>query len=238
VWLVAEGILNEYRGVSKRLRTTEEVRILAVTRRKSEPWQSTGYCKSEGAAFLLRRWTAIRFPGHNDGRSFFFDCGSRVLFDLARWILREHGYETAVKGKNGFVCVVERLWMLPYDDPEFWDPNVRLPLCLNPPAARSRLCPACPRPRCSTEPGPRSPRELPVPEPGSMCYMMSKRRNLGPKSGNVDPHLMFWFPQKDHMNWGADFPGSPLDAHQFSPQPITEFDISVSKRSDGTTASK
>jgi hypothetical protein len=30
-----------------------------------------------------------------------------------------------------------RSWMLPCDDPEFWNPKVRLPLCLNPPAARS-----------------------------------------------------------------------------------------------------
>src|SRR5260370_3013932 len=46
--------------------------------------------------------------------------------------------------------------------------------------------------------------ELPVPEPGSMCYMLSKQQNFGPKYGNAD-HLMFWFPQKDDMNWGADF---------------------------------
>src|SRR5260370_37317352 len=38
-------------------------------------------------------------------------------------VLGRHGYETAVKGKNGFVCVGERSWMLPYDDPEFWNPK-------------------------------------------------------------------------------------------------------------------
>ena len=30
-------------------------------------------------------------------------------------VLGRHGYETAVKGKNGFVCVVERGWMGPFD---------------------------------------------------------------------------------------------------------------------------
>ena len=30
-------------------------------------------------------------------------------------VLGAHGYETAVKGKNGFVCVVERGWMGPFD---------------------------------------------------------------------------------------------------------------------------
>ena len=41
--------------------------------------------------------------------------------DADALLLGRHGYETAVKGKNGFVCVVERSWMLPYDDPEFWN---------------------------------------------------------------------------------------------------------------------
>ncbi len=54
-------------------------------------------------------------------------------------VLGPHGYETAVAGKNGFVCVVERSWMLPFDDPEFWNPKVRLPLCINPPGSRSHL---------------------------------------------------------------------------------------------------
>jgi hypothetical protein len=101
-------------------------------------------------------------------------------------------YETAVKGKNGFVWVVER-----------------------------------DRTKTAFDKS-----ELPVPEHGSM----SKQQNFGPKYGNADPHLMFWFPQKDHMNWGADFPGSPVDVHQYSPQPITEFVISASKWSDGTAA--
>ena len=30
-------------------------------------------------------------------------------------VLGRHGYETAAKGKNGFVCVVERGWMGPFD---------------------------------------------------------------------------------------------------------------------------
>ena len=30
-------------------------------------------------------------------------------------VLGPHGYETAVEGKNGFVCVVERGWMGPFE---------------------------------------------------------------------------------------------------------------------------
>jgi hypothetical protein len=169
--------------------------------------------------------------------------------DSEVWVLGRHGYESVVKGENGFVCLVERSWMLPYDDPEFWDPGVRLPLCLNPPAARSHLPLTFNQAELAFSGLSRTQMfdatktafdkiELPVPEPGSMCYMMSKQQNFGPKYGNADPHLMFWFPQKDHMNWGADFSGSPVDVHQYVPQPITEFDITVSKWSDGTAAPK
>jgi hypothetical protein len=162
-------------------------------------------------------------------------------------VLGRQGYETAVKGTNGFVCVVNRSWMLPFDNPEFWNPAVRLPFCLNPPAVRSVLpltikeaewvfagltkAQLLDRTKAAFDKG-----ELPLPEPGSMCYMMSKQQNFGPKYGNADSHLMFWFPQKDHVNWGAEFPGVPVDVHQYSPQPITEFAISVSKWSDGTPA--
>jgi hypothetical protein len=54
-------------------------------------------------------------------------------------VLAGHGYETAAKGKNGFVCLVERSWTAPIDDPNFWNPKLRGPICLNPAAARSYL---------------------------------------------------------------------------------------------------
>src|SRR5215813_15490522 len=34
-------------------------------------------------------------------------------------VLTRHGYETAVKGKNGFVCIVERGWAAPADNSDF-----------------------------------------------------------------------------------------------------------------------
>ena len=45
-------------------------------------------------------------------------------------ILGRHGYETAIKGTNGFVCLVERSWTAPIDDPGFWNPRGRAPICL------------------------------------------------------------------------------------------------------------
>jgi len=164
-------------------------------------------------------------------------------------VLGRHGYETAVKGTNAWVCVVQLSWMATFDDPEFLNPDQRVPLCLNPPGARVHL----PLTFKTTElamagqsktqmfdsiKAAYDKKELPLPEPGAMCYMMSKQQYFSRKAGNADPHLMFWFPQKDHMNWGADFSGSPVDVHQYAPQPITEFDISLSKWSDGTATPK
>src|SRR5580658_5900844 len=35
-------------------------------------------------------------------------------------VLGRDGYTTAVKGSNGFVCIVERSWASPSDQPGFW----------------------------------------------------------------------------------------------------------------------
>lgn len=164
-------------------------------------------------------------------------------------VLGRHGYETAVKGKNGFVCIVERSWLDPFDDPQFWSTDERLPLCMNAPAARTHLPLTVKTTELALAGLSRTQlfdaiktaydkKELPLPEPGSMCFMMSKQQYFGPKYKNADPHLMFWFPKTDDMTWGAGAPGSPVYVHQYSPQPITEFIISVSKWSDGTIAAE
>jgi hypothetical protein len=170
-------------------------------------------------------------------------AGAEVL------VLGRKGYETAVRGKNGFVCIVERSWMSPFDDPEFLNPDQRLPLCLNPPAARTHL-PFTLKATVLALSGMAKDqmfrelkaaydnKELPLPDPGSMCFMMSKQQYFGRKYGNADPHTMFWFPQAAHMSWGAGLPGSPIFIHQDSPDPITTFVISVSQWSDGTSAPK
>lgn len=45
--------------------------------------------------------------------------------DATILVLGRQGYETAVEGKNGFVCMVGRAWMAAFDWPEFWNPKVR-----------------------------------------------------------------------------------------------------------------
>jgi hypothetical protein len=65
-----------------------------------------------------------------------------ISHDAKVLVLGSHGYETAVEGKNGFVCLVERGWMGPFDGDfaaNFWNPKIRGPICYNPPAARSVL---------------------------------------------------------------------------------------------------
>ena len=133
--------------------------------------------------------------------------------DAEVMVLGRHGYETAVKGKNGFVCLVERSWMAPFDDPDFLNPDLRLPICLNPAATRTYVpltlkktewaLGGKSKTRMFDGKGCIRQKELPMPEPGEVCYMMSKQQYFGRKYGNADPHLMFWVPKTDDMFWGA-----------------------------------
>ena len=164
-------------------------------------------------------------------------------------VLGRHGYETAAKGKNGFVCIVDRGWTSDVDDPEFLNPALREPICFNAAAARSRL----PLTFKQTEwamagknktqmfdsiKAAYDKRGLPMPEPGAMSYMMSSQAYFGPTYGKGGPHLMFYLPKTDSLAWGGGLPGSPVIVHQDSPEPITTFVIPVSKYSDGTDAPK
>ena len=171
--------------------------------------------------------------------------------DAKVMVLGPHGYETAVEGKNGFVCVVERAWMGPFDNnPEFWNPKNRGPLCFNPPAARSILPLTLKRTdlvlaglsKAQIIDGIKAfqNKELPALEPGGMTYMMSRQGYLNDSAGPWVPHLMFYVPLTDAMTWGAGAPGSPVLLNpQFNgaPEPVTEFMIPVSEWSDGTPAS-
>lgn len=149
---------------------------------------------------------------------------------------------------GGFVCAVERSWMSPFDDPGFWNPKLRAPICLNPAAARSILpitlkttelvlsgvtkTQLIESLRAAVGKG-----ELPPLEPGAMSYMMSKQQYLGDEAGHFAPHLMFYVPRTDPASWGADLPGSPvMQLPQFrdAPEPITAFLVPVREWSDGT----
>jgi hypothetical protein len=164
-------------------------------------------------------------------------------------VLARHGYETAMPGSNGFTCLVERSWMSPADSTEFWNPKLRGPVCYNPAATRSIL-PYTIKITDLALAGPpiaqivqrinalTASKELPMPEPGAMSYMMSKDGYLGDEAGHWHPHLMFHIPKTDAASWGANLPGSPvvMDDREL-PMPQTIFFVPVAKWSDGTPAS-
>jgi hypothetical protein len=173
-------------------------------------------------------------------------------------VLGRHGFETAVKGKNGWVCMVERGWGI-FDWPEFWNPKVRAANCLNPPAARSMLPLTYKRTELLLASHSKveviaaikaafEKNELPALEPGAVSYMMAKSAYLTDNGGHCVPHLMFYAPTKDDAAWGANLPNSPVMAvnywylsEQSYPQlqsfpPITVFLVGVDKWSDGTPA--
>src|SRR5260370_31319855 len=62
-----------------------------------------------------------------------------ISHDASVIVLTRHGYETAVQGKNGWVCWVGRGWMAMFDHPEFWNPKAPAAKCINSPAVRSVL---------------------------------------------------------------------------------------------------
>lgn len=157
-------------------------------------------------------------------------------------VLGPHGFETAAKGKNGFVCVVARSWT---SSPDFWNPKVRVPMCFNAPAARSYLV------RVAKESGwalagqtqaqlnktiaagvERN--ELPAMEAGAMCYMLSKQGYAGDGVPHWPPHLMFFYSNTDPATWGANLPDSPVFALADPTEHLTSFAIAAQRWSDGS----
>jgi hypothetical protein len=159
-------------------------------------------------------------------------------------VLGRHGFETAVKGKNGFVCIVGRSWTSAPDS-EFWNPKVRVPMCVNAAAARSYLL-------CLTKEtewglagrtqaqmteaitAAIAKKELPAMEPGAMCYMLSKQGYGGDSTPRWPPHLMFFYSDTDPTIWGANLPGSPVVGISDPVEHLTQFVIPVERWSDGT----
>jgi hypothetical protein len=162
-------------------------------------------------------------------------------------VLGPHGYETAVEGKNGFVCAVERAWMAPFDNPEFWNPKIRGPLCFNPPAARSMLPMTYKRTEMILAGQSKAQvmegiatfakKELPPLEPGAFTYMMSKEAYLTDHGDHNMAHLMFYTPVMNGAVWGADLPKSPVMLNpQFALEGIDVFMVLTGMWSDGTLA--
>ena len=162
-------------------------------------------------------------------------------------VLGPKGYTTAVKGTNGFLCLVERSWCAATDEPEFWNPKVRAPICFNPPAASTFVPIFLMKTKLVVEGKSKTEivaatasaldrKELPALEPGAMCYMLSKQQYLNDGAKNWHPHLMFFVSGDAEKSWGANLPGSPLIAANDPEERVTIFMVLVGKWSDGTLA--
>ena len=161
-------------------------------------------------------------------------------------VLGRHGFETAVKGKNGFVCIVGRGWSSAAD-PDFWNPKVRVPMCMNSPAARTYLL-AITKITDLALAGRNlaqvneaiadgiAKKDLPAMEPGAMCYMTGKQGYGGDVAPHWPPHLMFFYSDTDPAIWGANLPGSPVIGIADPLSHLTQFVIAVERYSDGTPA--
>jgi hypothetical protein len=162
-------------------------------------------------------------------------------------VLGREGYSTAVKGTNGFLCIVERSWGAATDEPEFWNPRVRAPICFNPPAARTFvpiflmktklvLAGKSKAEILQETASALDKKELPALEPGAMCYMLSKQQYLNDRGMSWHPHLMFFVAGDAAKSWGADLPGSPVMAANDPEERTTILMVWVGNWSDGTPA--
>ena len=167
--------------------------------------------------------------------------------DASVLVLTPKGWETAVKGTNGFVCMAGPSWTASIDFYDVWSPKQRGAICLNPAAVRSIL-PIFSKLTQMTLAGVK---EIPPVEPGAMSYRMSKDAyltHLG-QSHNLC-HVMFFLPIKDPADLNANDPNSPISSTSMwfpdpdkpdSPlnkelPPLRTVPIEVPYWSDGTLA--
>ncbi len=160
-------------------------------------------------------------------------------------VLGRKGYTTAVKGTNGFLCIVERSWGAATDEPEFWNSKMRAPICFNEAAARTFAQIYLMKTRLVLEGKSKAEileetskaldrKELPALEPGAMCYMMSKQQYLNDEGKNWHPHVMVFVAGDAAKSWGADKADSPVIVANDPEERATIFMFWVPKWSDGT----
>jgi hypothetical protein len=240
------------------MRTNERRRGLTTACRKLRPAIVSGTC---GLAFLF---TAIGSANSLDAKASYPSGAPLAQYRVANrseeialartaapasiandadvMVLGDHGYETAVKGKNGFVCLVDRSWGAQLNDPEFWNFKIRSPTCFNPAAVRSVLPAHLERTRWVLagltkaeilDRTKASATANTAPATGAFSYMMSRQGHLSDAAGHWHPHLMFYQSHGTAAAWGANLPGSPVFAKEGGADDPTLFFIPVSQWSDG-----
>jgi hypothetical protein len=162
-------------------------------------------------------------------------------------VLGREGYKTAVKGTNGFLCIVERSWGQGTDQAEFWNPMMRAPHCFNAQAARSIARVYLMKTKLVMA-GKSKPEiahaitaaldknDLPALEPGAMAYMMSKQQYLNDQGKSWRSHVMFFSPGDMTKSWAADASNSPVMMANDSEERVSILFVVADKWSDGTAA--
>ena len=169
-----------------------------------------------------------------------------ISADAQVLVLGSQGYETAAKGKNGFVCFVERSWAGGFDDPEFWNPKLRKPNCFNATAARTELPQYLERTKwvlagtskeqiIERTKAAAAGHLAKAPEAGAFSFMLSKQGYLGDRVGPWLPHVMFFVSDGKAADWGANKDGSPVLGQDRSPLTTVLF-VPVRSWSDGSPA--
>uniref|UniRef100_E6Q0U6 Uncharacterized protein n=1 Tax=mine drainage metagenome TaxID=410659 RepID=E6Q0U6_9ZZZZ len=162
-------------------------------------------------------------------------------------VLTRRGFVTAVKGTNGFVCVVERSWTAPFNDTEFWNPKERGPDCYNPPATRTEIPQLLQEAKWALGGLTRQQMEertklafadrmFKPPYPGAFGFMLSKMGYLNHAHGPWYPHIMFFIPRDQIGNWAPNLKNSPTIAVDRGPYFSTLIMVPVPAWSDGSPA--
>lgn len=189
-----------------------------------------------------------RFANSEDEVAFARTAAPPSISDHATvLVLGKKGYRTAIEGDNGFVCFVERSWTAGFDDPVFWDPEIRAPNCFSAPAVRSVLPQYLKRTEWALAGATKqqmiertraafAKHQFKMPEAGSFSFMLSKHGNLGDPAGGGPwlPHVMLFVPHGQAKTWGAGLEGSPILGTESSPIDPTVLFIPVRRWSDGT----
>ena len=169
-----------------------------------------------------------------------------ISADAEVLVLGKHGYETAVKGSNGFVCFVERSWTADFEDGDFWDPKLRAPNCFNAPAVRSVLPQYLQRTEWAIAGMTKAQMvqkaqaafasgRFGAPEAGSLSFMLSKQGHIGDGApGPWLPHVMFFVAHGQASAWGAGLHASPVLGADSSAYEPTVLFIPVPRWSDGS----
>lgn len=135
-------------------------------------------------------------------------------------VLTPKGYEVAVKGDNGCVCMVLRGWSAAPDPTDTKNAKIRGPACFDPVATRTVV----PAEELKAKLGlaGKSPEEigsevatqyglgkLPKMENVAFAYMWSASQHIGPDAGPWHPHMMVYAPYYENRLLG----NNPLGSH-------------------------